>query len=246
MGGQNSKTDVLKQVLNEVSVNVLNRNSSSATGFIEQKNELLLTGNQGGKIKGFSQANSAQINISAISSSAASGNLQSDLTASLSEAINQEAASIGYTANKTRVRSVVKNVIDSNITVENLQNIQATVSQSNTIKILAESGFDYSDVTQKNEATAILELINTNNAEIIAALQTEGAVTGDLSQTTAPLIGFGAIVFVLLGIAALFLFGKPLLKKMSVGRMVSGGSSNVLFHSVISIVLIIAIIMMYE
>ena len=213
MGAQQSKTDVLKEVLNEVSIDVMNRNSNAASGYINQTNELIIRGNTDTTIKGFSQVNSAVINISSITSAAATGDLQSDLTASITESISQEAPAIGYSANETSVSSIVSNAVNSNITVENLQEINATVEQSNVIKILAEQGLDATSVSQKNEANLILEMVNEMNANIIASLQTEGAIVGDLTQTTQSLFEFGGAFFIviIMAIGAFFYFGKNIM-----------------------------------
>ena len=213
MGAQQSKTDVLKEVLNEVSIDVMNRNSNTASGYINQTNELIISGNTDTTIKGFSQVNSAVINISSITSAAATGDLQSDLTASITESISQEAPAIGYSANETSVSSIVSNAVNSNITVENLQEINATVEQSNVIKILAEQGLDATSVSQKNEANLILEMVNEMNANIIASLQTEGAIVGDLTQTTQSLFEFGGAFFIviIMAIGAFFYFGKNIM-----------------------------------
>lgn len=208
MGGQNSKTDVLKEVLNNVSINVFNRNSSSATGYIDQSNRAEIIGNTGGNISGIEQVNSSIINVSAVSDAVSKGDLQSDLTAAITESISQEAPAIGYSANQTNVHSIVKSVIDSKITNESIQNISATVLQSNEIKILANNGTDISAYKQVNEAKLIIELISTTNSEIIAELKTSGTLVGDLTQTTQSFMDFGfALGMIFIGLSVLFMVG---------------------------------------
>jgi hypothetical protein len=234
MGAQNSKTEVLKEVLNNVSIDVINRNSSNATGYIDQKNELEIIGNSGGNISGINQINSSIINVSAISESVANGDLQSDLIANITERISQEAPAIGYSANKTEVKSVVSNVINSNITNESIQNITSTIMQSNQIKIIANTGTDIRYIIQANEAELILELINTTNSEIISKLQTTGALEGDLTQTTKSFLDFGlAIGFIFAGLGFLFLVG---------GKQVTTVATNPAFLIALVVIIIIILI----
>lgn len=208
MGGSQSKADVLKEILNKVSIDILNKNSSATIGLIDQKNTLTLVSNVDTKISGIDQINSSVINVFSIQNSVATGALQSDLTAAISETLRQEAASIGYTQSNVNINSKVSSIINSKISNESISEIRSTVEQSNDIKILVNSGADISSVVQKNEAQMIVKMINDMNSSVMASLQTSGDIKGDLTQKVNPIISnFGmALIFIVIMAAAAYYF----------------------------------------
>jgi len=200
MGVGQSKATILNEVLNETSIEVLNENSSSSSTYINQKNDLTIAGNTGGTISGLKQINAAKINVSALLESSSSGKLQSSLEAALSNEIEQKSASIGYTSSNADVRNIVKNVINTRITNKNLISIKNEVQQSNQIQILANTNVNVKDLVQKNESDLIIKMISKMNSDIVNELQTKGAISTDLSQSTNPLFSFGmGGLFIIIG-----------------------------------------------
>lgn len=209
MGASQTKADILNQVLNETSIEVLNKNSTASSGYINQSNDLLIAGNTGGSVSGITQANSAVINVSALQSSVASGNLQSALTAALSSKVAQEGTALGYSASDSKVTNIIQNKVKAAITNENLMTIKNEIQQSNTMKILANTNTDTTMLVQKNEAEMIVKLVATMNSDIVSELQTSGTVATDLQQSVQSLIpsfavGIIILVLVLLGGAYFF------------------------------------------
>ncbi len=201
MGGNTSKQKIINQMLNEVSVEVMNRNSSSAASSIEQENSLVFSNIKDSKISGISQVSSVKINVSALQTSAAKGDLQSDLTAALTNKVMQEAPALGI-ANKTEqeVQNIVKNKIGAKITNENLQNIAASVKQKNSIVFANVDSTTARDITQQNEAEAIMTLTNEANSAIATALTTDSAVSNDATQKSADLFGGFGIIFIIIAV----------------------------------------------
>ena len=200
MGVGQSKAAILNEILNETSIEVLNENSSSSSTYINQKNDLTIAGNTGGTISGLKQINAAKINVSALLESSSSGKLQSSLEAALSNEIEQKSASIGYTSSNADVRNIVKNVINTRITNKNLISIKNEVQQSNQIQILANTNVNVKDLVQKNESDLIIKMISKMNSDIVNELQTKGAISTDLSQSTNPLFSFGmGGLFIIIG-----------------------------------------------
>ncbi len=204
MGASQTKSDVLQQVLNQTSVNVMTKNSTGASGLVDSINDLTIAGNKNVSISGIAQINTAKINVTALQASVQQGILKSDLEAALASAIKQEGASLGYSASEAKVQTIVENRVNANITVENLQHIKNAVKQNNTIKILANEGVDTNSLVQKNEAELILKMISNMTSNILNDLKTTGTITADLSQTTA---SFMPGYFTIIIIAAVILVG---------------------------------------
>jgi hypothetical protein len=207
MGASKSKATVLNEVMNSASIDVLNRNSNAATGVINQSNSFALVGDTGGQYSNISQLNVSRVNVASLQTAVQSGSLQSDLSATMTNAIKQQAAALGYSANESEVKSVVSSTISSKITNESFQSIKAEVAQSNVIQLVGNSKTVLQSLVQKNEAELIMKLVSDTNSSIIAKLQTTGAISTDLSQSTAPLFSSsGLILMAIIIIAVIAIF----------------------------------------
>jgi len=231
MGASQSSIKSQTEILNEVAVNVMNKNSSTSSSAIAQTNNVLLAGNVNSEFKGIEQINSASINVSSLLESSANGELQSELISTISETIQKESSAFGYSGNKAEVDSVVSNAINSNITNETLQEIKNTVEQTNEVKILVNQGVEATEIVQKNEAELIAKMINTTNTEIIAQLQSDGTIKKDISMKSQQFgFGFGSfgliagifIIFIIAG-GAFFLYGSDKVLNLIMNKWVIGG-----------------------
>ena len=208
MGASQTKSEVLNQVMNTASIDVLNRNSNAAGGLITQSNTFTMAGEKDGNYSNISQINSAKVNVTALQSSVQSGSLQSDLAATMANTIKQNADSIGYASNDSKVSTIVSSTINSKITNESIQSIKAEVSQSNVIQLLGNNRSALAKLTQKNEAELIMKLVNDTNSSIITNLKTSGAISNDIDQfagTSFSTFAGIAILFVL-AMAGVWLF----------------------------------------
>ena len=211
MGGGQSKAEVLTQIMNKVSINVLNKNSNSSVSVIDQSNTFTLVGDKGGKYSQINQINSAKINVNSLLKAVSTGQLQSDLMAELKNTIKQEAPAIGYSTNDVKVSNVISNSVKVNITNETLQKIKNDVKQNNAMLLVGNTDSVVELYNQKNEAELIVKMISDTNSDIVSKLQTTGAISTDLSQSTASLLpdfGGTALIFIaILGFALFFIFG---------------------------------------
>jgi hypothetical protein len=222
MGGQQSKTEVLKEVLNKVAIDVINKKAIATNAYINQKNQIRIVGTSG-NISGIKQVNSAVLNVSVMSESITNAELQSDLSAAITEAISQEAPAIGYSANQTKVKSIVENEINSSIRTETLQEIHLSIDQENLLEVVQGTNLELIDLVQNNEATLIMELIDATNSNIISRLTNEAVLEGDLDQTTQSLFSFGSIIgIILVGIAFLLYTGGERVTALATNPVVMG------------------------
>jgi hypothetical protein len=193
--------------MNSASIDVLNRNSNAATGVITQENILESVDVKNGNYSNISQINTAKINVAGLQTAVQNGTLQSDLSATLANAIKQQAAALGYSANDSKLQNVVSSTINSKITNESFQSIKAEVSQRNIIRKIASYNISVTSIVQKNEAELIMKLVSDTNSSIVAKLQTTGTISTDLSQSTAPLFSSsGLILMAIIIIAVIAIF----------------------------------------
>ncbi len=208
MGSSESKADVLKKVMNNVSVEVMNRTSTSAASSIVQKNKAVFMDQTGVTIRGFEQLNAAKMNVQGLQSAANSGELQSQLTAKISEKVEQEAAALGLSSNSAKIRSVVENNINTKITNETLMKIANDIDQSNEVLFMKNMNIDVVGFKQQNEAESIAKLVNDTNSTIVSQLQATSALEGDMSQKVKgllPEIGGLVILFLIVIIVAVYM-----------------------------------------
>ena len=116
MGVAQSKADILNQVLNEASIQVMNKISNSAQSSNYQENSTILGGKTTITNSDLSQSNVSTFDVTAITASVASGNLQSELAAAITQAIAQQASPLGYAANEANVKNIVQNKINVAVT----------------------------------------------------------------------------------------------------------------------------------
>jgi hypothetical protein len=125
MGASVSTSNTVLDSLNNVAINVMAQNSTTASTTSTQTNTVDLSGNVNTTVKlgDISQANTSNISVSALMASVQNGNLQTQLTTALSSAISQQQAMAIVSANVANVSEVVKNNVNANITQQNFQNI---------------------------------------------------------------------------------------------------------------------------
>lgn len=201
MGAGISKQDILNETLNNVAIEVMQKNSTSISGDIQQDNTTTVAGNTGTvSLYGIKQINTSKLNVSALLDSAVNNSLQANLMAELKSTLAQSLPAISaYTDMEQKVVSSIKNNINSNITVENLQDISAKVKQNNTFQVLANNNVDTRDFVQKNEATLIMSMVNNMNAGIIADIAATGVLETDISNKANPLLpDFGSMYMIII------------------------------------------------
>jgi hypothetical protein len=210
MGNSQSSQTVLNETLNKVSINVMQKNSTSLSGSVEQSNETTIAGNTGTvTLDGVIQVNSSSINVSALSDSAASNKLQADLIAQLKSSVEQAIPAISLNSNlKQDVSNKISNHVNSNVNVENLQNIAAQTKQNNTFKVLANNNVNTRDFVQKNEATLIMTLVNKMNSEIVADIKASGALDNAASNKGSNILpDFGSMYMIVIIVIIIVICG---------------------------------------
>jgi membrane-associated HD superfamily phosphohydrolase len=218
MGGNQSKQTINNEVLNDVMMNVMTKNSTGITGSVDQSNTYAVSGVKNTTIGSVTQSNSSKINVSALMQSVASNTLQAELTASVSDKIKQETPVAAIGNNTTQaIDTIVENAIKSNITTENMQTIAATVKQKNSIVLADLDNVTQNSITQKNEATLILELVNTTSSEIITGLKTNTDIKVEAEQKPAALLPDFGSMYIILFIILIVIFGGGMYYLSSTG-----------------------------
>lgn len=180
MGAAKTKANALREVLNEVVINVMNKHGTSMDSSAVQENTIKIIGDDL-KVLGIKQENLFVGDFVNISKSAASGKLQSELSAKISDAISQSASTIGYSSSEVNTKNIVSNNVQNNITNETITRLSSTVEQKNAAEIRGTS-IDVKKISQRNKATVMLKFVSDMNASIIQNLVTKGAIKGDISQ----------------------------------------------------------------
>lgn len=211
MGGNVSSQKILNETISNTILNSMIENSTTIAVSSDQSNKLTISGNKStakdvfgnvikSSISNIAQNNSTKINVSALSNAASNGSLQADMMSKLDTALKQQVPALQVNTKLSQdVKNIVKNNIDVNISVKNLQNIAAHVSQSNDIKILVNENIDVTDLSQKNEATLIAELVNKTASDMAAQITTKTeASSGVTSEVQSILPDFGMIFIVII------------------------------------------------
>ena len=204
MGASQTKADVLNQVMNEASITVINKTSNSAQASVSQSNTISLSGNTNIKNSVISNKNISNLNMSAIMSSVATGKLQSDLAAAISQAISQQASAFGYASNDTNIKTIVSNKVNQSMTNSTINQALASISQTNIITSSNDTNISGSNLSNINQTDVIVKLISDMNSDIISILSNTGDIKGDLTQKASnPLSdlisGPGLILLVIIG-----------------------------------------------
>jgi hypothetical protein len=193
MGNSQSSQTVLNETLNKVSINVMQKNSTSLSGSVEQSNETTIAGNTGTvTLDGVIQVNSSSINVAQLKSS-----------------VEQAIPAISLNSNlKQDVSNKISNHVNSNVNVENLQNIAAQTKQNNTFKVLANNNVNTRDFVQKNEATLIMALVNKMNSEIVADIKASGALDNAASNKGSNILpDFGSMYMIVIIVIIIVICG---------------------------------------
>lgn len=191
MGLKVSKSDVMNEIINKITMNIMNKNSTTMNSIIDQSNVLTISGNVKTTIDGIEQVNSAIINTKAIQTSIAAGNLQNELIAGITDKISTEGPLVGTAIDVNSVKNIVKNIVTSNITVENVVRIENIVKQKNAIVVANNEETVARSILQLNEASLLAELVAKNSSEITSKLLTEANLETDISSETWSLFDFG-------------------------------------------------------
>jgi hypothetical protein len=197
MGAAQTKATSVKNVLNAMSMEVLQKHSKSTEATIDQTNKVVITDVRNSKVTGITQINSAKINVSALREAVVSGDIQSDLTNTITERMTQEASGLGYSTAESDLRTNVSNVINSKMTVENMDRIRVGVLQSNTTIIANVDASTVSNILTRNEAEMIISLVDEMNTEIVNKMSTKSKVSTTADQK-ATAVGFGSIMGIIL------------------------------------------------
>jgi hypothetical protein len=221
MGASQSVADVMTQTINSTFVDVLNKSSTNVSGNIRQSNVIDASGATGSVISGNIQDNTASINMEAVAQSAASGNLQSELTSAIQNKLSQEQDALGISQQMTDVNTIVENEVKAQITNEAISDLKTEIDQTNEILLKQSIGVQLVNNIQKNKAEAIMKLANSLSSAIVEQVKTSATVENDVTQkTTNPLSDFISgltgsmrmmMVVVLVGFIGFLAFGGKIM-----------------------------------
>jgi hypothetical protein len=208
MGAQQTKADILNEVMNEAANSVINKISSTAESNIDQINELNLSG----KIKNssISQKNISDMNVSAMIKASADGKLNAELSNAIASAVQQKSNALGVANSEANIKSIIHNNIQNHITQESLSKALGISVQKNIINMKKGTEIEDSEISQENQAKAVTKLIQDANAEAILALKADNSTKASLEQTvTNPISDFltsPSLVIIVVVVAGVYLF----------------------------------------
>jgi hypothetical protein len=171
---RDSKTEVTKKVITKTILDTVSSVTNTASASASQSNVSTISGSDI-KIKGYEQYNVANLSVKAILLNTSEKDLQqkliNDLTTKLKDTSSQGGL-INIGTDSVKIEEIIDNEIRSSITFEVLNQISATATQSNQNKVIGDD-IDLEDFKQKNEATAMVEMVSTTSDKIISRLESE-------------------------------------------------------------------------
>ncbi len=179
MGANKSKTEQIKSIVNNATLDVLNQISNTSKTITSQSNTFDYSGNTGMFGFGFSQSNNVVLDLQVIQQSASSGILQANLDAKIKDALEQSASSIGYSKTDASTNTKITNSIKATITAQALNDLMTEAKNSNTITVRGNTFGALADVSQTNMANLASKLTAGVTNDIVAALEARTA-----SETT--------------------------------------------------------------
>lgn len=182
--GSQSSTQQVTNLVNQTATTVMANISTSAQGSVQQSNTMIISGISDSSVVNIQQSNEANIQVSAVVQSAQSGQLQSQLTAALVQALTTSSNTIGYSTSNINLQTSIKNIVSSNITTNSVNNAFAGITQSNALQISNISGSKIYGVSQTNIGKAIAQLMSSSTEQIIALLGLQAQSTTTATQTT--------------------------------------------------------------
>lgn len=210
MGGNVSKQEVLNETLNQIQIDSMTKNSTSANANVKQDNTIDLSNNAGtANIVGYTQSNINKINLSALAQTTNNASLQADLVSKLSAAVSQTAPTLAINSSTTQtVTNQIKNVIGVSMSTQNLSSLAARVEQANKALLGNNTGtLNLVNVNQSNTADVVIQLVTTNSATISAAVQATGQLDSQTEQKQASLFDLSTVIIICIIIAVFFIFG---------------------------------------
>lgn len=200
MGASQSKSDQIAKITNDVATSVMANISTSSKGSIAQSNDLNITSSSFSNVSGITQSNESNISISAVAQAAQSGDLQSQLTTGIAQALAQHQDTLGYSGTQSNINTQVGSIIKSNITNNSVNDAFIGVTQSNRANITALPYSNISGISQTNLGQAVAKLMSSSAAQISATLgvKADVNVTADQSSTNPLSSILGGNTFVIL------------------------------------------------
>lgn len=202
--GNSTEADIMKQSITNISLEVMNRMSSSSNLSSEQLNKLVFANLKNTTIDGVVQQNKLTANLSTVSRSALNGDLQRNIIASINEQLNQEMGNLQMgSQQKTKVNSLVENTVNTSITNENLTEIKVRAKQNNEVVFTNLDSVTATNILQGNEQDLVVQLISEMSSDIVDKIQSDSDIKGLVSQSNASFLELGlgiALIVLLIGI----------------------------------------------
>lgn len=184
MGVSQSSVDIIKKIVNDVSVDVLAKNSSSASSSVNQTNDLTIV-TTGSTITGSTQSNVNKLDINIISKMVMTGDLQSQLTTAISDKLSQDQNVIGLGLSNTGISTIVNNSVNTSFNVANMSSVTAAINQKNTATIIITDSVITELIKQQNTNDSILKVVADMSTQIAQQLVASSETSTDvkISQT---------------------------------------------------------------
>ena len=232
----------VNDTVSEAIVNSIVRTGNKSQSSVSQTNTITLSGKITGG-DGIVQSNIANINLSSVVNAAQMGTLQSDIVNDVMTNLKTDKKTLfgGGSSDETRITNIVRNVVNSNITAENMSELQSKVKQGNIIQSTQDfEGKDMGKIEQYNVADLIVKMANNTSQEIANALNTSFTSKYSSEDKSKDLLNNATDNIGELGKSVLDLFGNPMfiigiiivialgafIYLKYVAKMISGGTSH--------------------
>jgi hypothetical protein len=188
MGATESKATSRQDILNESILSVFTSQSTSVSSSVASSNILNLSHSKGSRLHDINQTNDVTINFDVLADLASTGELQTQLANKLTSTIEQKQNALGLSSQNIDIASKVKNVVNNSISVQNMVNASASVTQLNVIDAsYSEDAGDY-DINQNNSVKEAMKIANKLSSNVMSTLGiTNEASTTATQVTTNPI-----------------------------------------------------------
>jgi len=214
MGGGGSKSKTTNEIITDIITNVAVSDMQNCATYINQNQSVIVDGN-GNIVSGVTMVQGAQINMDCYRQSRNIIDLQNTIKNELTQAANTRSSGFpSLTSSNSAAFNKMTESINTNISMDMLQNCASTVNQSQTVSVAGDRNI-VQNVAMSQTATALKKCMsnsinNTTLGNDIGNFVSQSATTdtslfGGMFDAIGGLIGFlviigGLIVILVIGV----------------------------------------------
>lgn len=205
MGANVSVTDQLNKTINDVTTNVLAKNTAKTSALTEQEQTLVIDSIKG-RVSGITQQQIGTISLTSLMNTQQNAQIQEKLNTAINIALEKKAITLGISVEKTNIKNIVENHIKTTFKTENIQKMNAAIEQKQKLII---SNVDDVGVVETIKQTQTVDVVlkqisdmSSNMAKDLVA-STKSEVKSSMSMVPFIVLGVTGVVVAVIGLVYL-------------------------------------------